>query len=688
MHSTPEVEGRFRWWDEALRRAYFAQPGKPCVLAVDGDELARMAPDLEDAAADLTRAVRRVAGIPSSSDYFPGTTERYEKWKKHGCEGLPPVLPLLALSVLAATRMHGSGPYSRSNYYIRLSELLAAAGAPGSVEEIRYQVQRRFGSVAGMWRDLHEYLRRHPEHGESTIREHPSLTIIGYPLSQALVRKSDRAVLTHFFSKLALGAQRDIPGDSLLATLRLWASRPRGFSDPFVRAIRDDEVKALVLPIVLGLMHSWDGRVLGPEGRSQVTARLAIDPDRWSAWWVVEAVAATGGTVKGTVGGRQVEVQVSRREGETYATLGGLPGSSGPLCRSGFELRSDGATVVARRAGLVFFAEDPALGAWLSRDSMSPYEEHIVAASADVSSAFREALETAAEPGWRELRQRPESPLMTGYVIYRRVRFSRDTRLDAVVQKFPSLATTGLRPDDTVRARLVNGLRVAREMSSNCYLIGGAPDLLLPSGPESRRVTVTLDGATQQFRATGFPIPLCRVRGLEPGPHTVQVEGQTLTFHLVKDDPAPEEAIAAEGLGWDANGSLSTATADTLARGAVVAGVDILRPVFPQRRQDETAMIHRDGRWQHVSEPGCPAFLDGHVPPSPRFELLAPPSAVWLVERRGARWRVHKLAEEAPAFSASSLSTTDRESWRRLVGNGPEHDTLWWMYLQAAGVDA
>ncbi len=269
MHSTPEVEGRFRWWDEALRRAYFAQPGKPCVLAVDGDELARMAPDLEDAAADLTRAVRRVAGIPSSSDYFPGTTERYEKWKKHGCEGLPPVLPLLALSVLAATRMHGSGPYSRSNYYIRLSELLAAAGAPGSVEEIRYQVQRRFGSVAGMWRDLHEYLRRHPEHGESTIREHPSLTIIGYPLSQALVRKSDRAVLTHFFSKLALGAQRDIPGDSLLATLRLWASRPRGFSDPFVRAIRDDEVKALVLPIVLGLMHSWDGRVLGPEGAAR-----------------------------------------------------------------------------------------------------------------------------------------------------------------------------------------------------------------------------------------------------------------------------------------------------------------------------------------------------------------------------------------------------------------------------------
>ncbi|UJP40258.1 hypothetical protein [Cellulomonas palmilytica] len=688
MDTTAAGEERYSWWSDSIRRAYFDQAGKPCVLAVDDAELGRLAPDRDDAVADLVQAVLRVGGAPTSSDFFPGVMARFQRWRIGGRVELPPVLPLLALSVLAAHRMHGDGTYSKSNYYIRLSELLAAGGAPGGPEEIRAQVERRFGRVAEMWQGLDEYLRRHPEHGESTIPERPRLTIIGYPMSQALVRRSDRAVLTQFFSRLRLGTQRDMPRDLVLANLRLWASRPRGFSEPFVRAINSADLEPLVIPIVLSLLHSWDGQVLGPEGRTQVAARLVIDPDRWSSSWVVQAAADIGDTFTGTIDRRSVEVQVLRSEGASYAPLEGLPSTPGSLCRSGFELRGDQATVVARGARLVFFAEDPALGAWLSRGSMSPYEEHIVAASADISSSFREALETAADPGWREVRQRPESPLLVGYVIYRKVRFSRDAPLDSTLQKLPSLATAGLRPDHTARARFVNGLRVARGVSSNCYLTGCAPDLLLPSGAESRPVIVTLDGVNQQFRATGFPIPLRRVSGLEPGPHNVEVEGETLTFHLVRDDPAPENATGAEGLAWDTGGSLSTATVDALARGAVVAGVDILRPIFAQRGQDESAVIHRDGHWQRVIEPGRPAFLKDQVSPSPRFELQAPPSAVWLAQRRGVRWRVLKLAEEAPAFSADSLSASDRDAWRRLVGNGPEHDTLWWAYLQAAGVDA
>lgn len=687
MNITLPAEDRFQWWNARLAGTYFNQPGKPCVLAVDESELERLAPGQQDAVADLAQAVRHMAGSPTSNDYFPGITALFQHWQARGKNGLPPVLPLLAVSVLAATRMHRDGAYSKTNYYVRLSEILATDRTPGTVEKIRDEVRTKFRPVATMWQALDDYLRSHPEHGESTIRDHPSYTIIGYPLSQALIRRSDRATLTQFFAKMDLSAHSTLPADALLAYLRLWASRPRGFSEAFLVAINDDDLEPMILPLILGLVHSWDGRVLEPEGRKQSTVRMSIDLDEWCSSWVVEAADQPDEVVNGTVCGQPIEVRIARREGETYAKLEGLPASHGLLCRSGFELKSQEAVLVARGARLLFFTEDPALGAWLSRDSMAPYEEHVVAASRETASAFRAALEAAADPGWQELRQNPASPLLAGYVIYRGVRFSRGAQLDAALQKMPSLAVYGLRPDQSVRARFINGLPVARAVSSDRYLKGGAPDLLLPSGPESRWVTVTLDGVPQQFKATGFPVPLRRVPGLEVGRHTIVVEGETLTFHLVDDDPGPEPAAGAGSVGWTVSGDLAAVTAGSLSCGAVVKGVDRLRPVLAQRGLDETVVIHSDGHWQTVAEPGHPVFLALVVDPSPRFEVWVSESATWLAQRRGARWRVRALADHPPSFSPSSLSTADRDNWRRLVGNGPEDDASWCDYLDAAGVD-
>jgi hypothetical protein len=540
-----------------------------------------------------------------------------------------------------------------------------------------------------MWRSLDQHLHLHPELGSSTIRDHPHLTRIGFPLSQALVRRSDRARLTRFFSKLEIES-RGVPGHvALLSYLRIWVSRPRGFGEPFVRALGDDALCKMLMPVIIGLAHSWDGTVATPDGQQELTARVTLDFDEWRSSWVVEGKVTRSEVVAGTVAGHSVDVHLEPQPGRTFADLAGVPAAHGALCRSGFELRGPHSVVRARAARVICFTEDPAVGGWLSRDAMSPYEEQVIAASAELGHGLRVVLQAAAVPGWREVRQDPASPLLAGYSIYRKVRFADPERLDAALEGFPALGVSGLRPEPTARARFINGLRAARELSRDHYLAGCAPDLLLPVGAESRAVTVTLDGFSQQFRASGFPLELRRLTDLEAGPHAVAVEGETLTFHLVADDPGPDPAEGTATLHWTDSGVLTARADASLACGADVVGVDLVRPVLARRGADETLVIFSDGRCEPTAETGPPAFLrEEAVQPSPYFEIDLPHSAAWLAQRRGERWTVTALSCDPPAFVPATLGTDGRQAWSRLVANGPEDDDRWMSYLAAAGVES
>src|SRR5690606_29035216 len=87
--------------------------------------------------------------------------------------------------------------------------------------------------------------------GASTIRDHPHLQRIGYPLSQALVRQSDRMALTRFFQALDVtpGA---VPDARVIAVaLDIWtAAAQNRLSEAFMRALGDADLRPLLAIVV------------------------------------------------------------------------------------------------------------------------------------------------------------------------------------------------------------------------------------------------------------------------------------------------------------------------------------------------------------------------------------------------------------------------------------------------------
>ena len=141
---------------------------------------------------------------PYTPAMFDAVTAAVRGWQAGARDEPPPTLPVLALSVLAATRMHTDARARSSNYYLRLAQALVPGADELVVDQIRLVLRDgAFIPVVNMWRDLHEWLgERAGAAGISTIRDHPELTRIGFPLSQALIRRSDRAALTRFFEAL------------------------------------------------------------------------------------------------------------------------------------------------------------------------------------------------------------------------------------------------------------------------------------------------------------------------------------------------------------------------------------------------------------------------------------------------------------------------------------------------------
>ena len=217
-------------------------------------------------------------------------------WREGAQDQPPPTLPVLALSVLAASEMRSDASGARHNYYIRLSQR-----TPARRLRRRDRIAAAFTSanvapspdVAGMWQRIHRWMgEQDGAFGTSTIPENPEWSRIGYPLSQALIRRSDRAALTRFFDRMNLRRAGVPSPEALLSLLKVWTHhRSQGFSERFVEVLDDPDVQDYLRPLIHELAVAWDGKVITAEGLRRLEFRLALDLDRGSAWWVIPAVS-------------------------------------------------------------------------------------------------------------------------------------------------------------------------------------------------------------------------------------------------------------------------------------------------------------------------------------------------------------------------------------------------------------
>jgi len=183
--------------------------------------------------------------------------------------GNPPrYLSGLALLVLAASRMAPGEDNTMAAYYLRLADLLGIPlrdthpGVVGVPELVA-----RFSDLAA-WLEGDQAGTR----GLLDIPEHLHPSIVGLPISQALLRAGDRNVLGAFFERTSRLIDA---GWDPVHQLRQWGGR-HDLSAPLQQLLERTELHASLAGALRAARRAWDGSTVDADGRCLLAGQLAL----------------------------------------------------------------------------------------------------------------------------------------------------------------------------------------------------------------------------------------------------------------------------------------------------------------------------------------------------------------------------------------------------------------------------
>ncbi|MCG3040450.1 hypothetical protein L7D48_07685 [Streptomyces sp. S1A] len=614
-------------------------------------------------------------------------------WAADGSEGPPPSLPVLALSVLAATRMASSDGMRKTNFYGRWVQLFGEQ--PGSYRANK--LEHAFSEVAEIWEELDSWLKQTGGlHGISTVSTGGPYWKIGFPISQALVRSADRQILTRFFAATRLRPKNPnrVSGRELLRRLRIWtAGRDRGLSRRLLDEMENaaETGEALITSLLRRLADDWDGTLHEPEREHRRRAhglRLVITDRGSRAEWLAEAISGLPEARVSLPGGRAFMLR--KEYGDVYGGLETLQPSPQQLA-NGVRLEGDTLVLEWVPQEVVLLRKHPHLGDWVSTEYFEPGEQHWILAA---DTAVHEVRTMVNALGTRTVRE--AAGPVAGWKLFKGVRAVSGAGLTRTLDRGGAHVHV-LEPQVRQRAELSGGLRIAPEYRIGAgvaghYLRGGAPDLRLPEGePPDRLVEVILDGRAEKLRADPrIPFPLWLVP-LDEGEHRVGTPQSNELFTL--HDGLHEGLPPGTGLfgypcaGGTAAKRLAEAdTAEPVIRGACIPGASALPRVELVRSAVlEAVLIDPSGRVLNARQQSAPSWMRQRGLPedvrAPCLEIEVPDGYIWLVYRTAARWSVRALVREsdipAPAPGANNfawayavLSAADRlrtSAWRDYV---------------------
>ena len=638
----------------------------------------------EDGPRSLATAVRELVDISAGRRMFARVERTEATWHQSSQDCPPPTLPILALSVLAASEMSREGAIASHNYYVRLAKAMIPDASDAEVAALRHELRDRnaFTAVADMWARLDRWLKENDgRHGYSTILDHAELTRIGYPLSQTLVRKSDRAALTRFFDRGNLAVQGMPSATSLIKMLKVWTStRSHGLSDRFVASLGDPSLAEYMKSLVYQLAQAWDGKTVTVDGLRRLDLRIVIDLDRANAWWVIPAVRdVSEDTLCGIADGREFAAALSADPHSSMFDVEGLPSVSTTTLSEGMEARGTNCAAKFRPATMLILRDNADAGGWMSVDALQPYEEHALVVASTSTAAVERALKDAADSGWRRMDQSIADKIFSNYAIFYCVTFSDREALEAAMGVLPTAVASNFRVGSNIRPRLVNGLPILRDVARNVYLSGGEPDLALPVGAVPRKTIVSIDGITDRLSASIFPFPISRVESWREGPHHVKADGEELTFVVAPGNADDRDPPGMGSLSWSGDILGSSSTPQSVS-GAFCSNTQPERPALARRGATESWLILPSGQMIRIDEPPQPIGFDGIN--FPLFEVDNP-RATWLAQKRREKWSVTRIRVQEPNFHA--LSSRDRQLWRELCQMTEVDDAIWQMYRTAWG---
>ncbi|MEU9410311.1 hypothetical protein AB0E08_32140 [Streptomyces sp. NPDC048281] len=688
------MKSEYKQWHEVLSSEFFGADNalRSTVLYVDAEVERELADRVGIGLAEA------VAGELNWSDpdrpLFSRIQRECKVWEQQGSPVPPPSLPVLALSVLAATRMASSDGMLKTNFYGRWIQLFGEQLSSSRANKLEHAFQ----DVAVMWEELDTWLEQTGGlYGTSTVSTDEFYWKIGFPISQALVRGSDRQVLTRFFAATRLRPHNpdEVSDRELLRRLRVWtAGRDRRLSPRLMEELSSapDTGETLIASLVKRLADDWDGTLHEPERehrRRAIGLRLVVADRGRRLEWLADACDGIDETSVAVPGGRTFTLY--KAYGDVYEGLESLHPSWQQLAH-GLHLEGDDLVLEWAPQEVVLLRLHPHLGEWVSTEHFEPGEQHWILAADSALRAVRSMVDAL---GGRTVRE--ASAPVPGWKLFKGVRAVNGMAFARTLDRGGDHAHV-LEPQIRHRAALSGGLRIAPEYRVGAgvaghFLRGGAPDLLLPaSDSPDGRVEVVLDGRTEKLRADPrVPFPLCMIP-LEEGEHRVGTAHSSQVFTL--HDGLHEGLPPGTGtLGYLCDVTARPELSDAAGSEVRIRGAEAPRSIRPPRTELlrssvlEAVLLDAHGGVRPAKQQSVPDWMASRLPAhalGPCLEVEVPAGYVWLVYRTAARWSVRALAtaEDMP----SPAPAPDDYAWAYAILSAAQRlqDPVWLDYVAAA----
>jgi hypothetical protein len=678
------LNASYEAWNEVLAERFFRPDcaGRPVYLSVDDEELeelaSRVGAGAEVAAESLVKAVRReFTSSPSYGlygEFFRSTTT----WRRGGSQGPPPCIAMLSVAVLAGSRMarDPQAGVASHNYYRRYNELVGYppdSGQPAGFEELRR-----------LWMDLDRWLKedRDGTLGISTVPESPAPAHVGYPISQCLLRESDRRRLTEFFRSVGLEPGDEITATELFSYLRNWARPGCGLSDPAVRVIAgaSSDVAEEIGKIAHAELAGWRGEILDEHGRHRGELSLVLELKQ-GGHWVKAAFWAK------RPDGFPAKVEIRTRSGDAIGLSAVSDNWYGPTALpvrnkdldDGLVLEGAEYSFAYRSSGVVPLRASDELGRWVSVPQVVAAEPHCLIVRTTLMDPVKQFLADHAEPGWRETSGSGNVP--DGWHV-----------LDSV--KITSTASPSepylrpLAPRFGTASSFEGGLRVRGSQ----YLLGGEPDLWITVAPGDEP-EVTVDGEPVSLSGPISQIKLSQY-GLGAGNHCVAIGGLTRYFTTFSgvEVAAPTGSgslahILRKGAGYVPLGAgPQEVPAGPQPRGTVhIAGAsaiadpdDLPEPptppvLLPAGFREYAVLGRRPGEILEAPQPTKPAWLR-RIGIEDQFQYFDQPltfEAQWLITSGSSGAQVRPIRRPPlPPLPADTPDPSRVEKWCNAIARG------------------
>lgn len=695
----PKVVGAYGLWQLALAAEFFGDgcADQSLALYVD-DEIADEFAVRHGLRESLVAAVAGQISWNETASPLWSVVKQCRAWEAGGQSGPPPSLPVLACSVLAATRMATSDGMLRTNYYGRWAQLFGEAPHTRRANVLEHS----FEEVVWMWQSLDEWLDAAGGlFGGSTISTEDHFWRIGYPLSQALIRTSDREVLTRFFAVTGLraGNPARIPGRELVRRLRIWtAGRDRKLTPRLLEEVglasRAAPGEVPMLAGILGrLADEWDGTLHEPgrgHRRRAAGLRLLLTERGRRLEWTADTVEGVATARVGFPEGRSFTLNDSY--GSVYSGLGDLVPSEVQI-RQGLHLPGEELVLDWSGKDVVLLRLHPHLGTWASTEYFEPGEDHWIIAAPGAAGEVRTMV--------NNLRTRPApeaaAPL-SGWTVFKGVRALDGAAFGKTLQRGGTYIDV-LDPPIRERASLAGGLQITREYRAGAgvaghFLKGGEPDLLLPTTTEADgRVAVVLDGVMERLVADPrVPFPLQALSFLEEGDHRIGTAAHQQVFTLwngMHEGIAPGTGTLAQLYG----GSRGAGVGEFEGQEDAVCGALIPSGTVPGKQvtvpcaAEEAYFLSPQGPPVAIPLRPVPEWAAkrlGEAFTAPAFEVAVPERCAWLVIREGERWSTRPVVPEAQIPAPAPGAEDYRWSWLVLTASKRAGTPKWQSYVAAA----